>query len=62
MAGGGIGRVAADADVEAIASLLMGACFQQGFLRYFEGGPGGPDVTDSVAETLVHPLLPALLP
>jgi len=32
-----LGRIAADTDFEAVASLLVGACFQQAFLWSFEG-------------------------
>ncbi|GAA2407370.1 TetR/AcrR family transcriptional regulator [Actinomadura vinacea] len=54
------GRIAAGADPEAIASLFMGACFQQGFLHYFAHGPDGPAIPESDARALVAPLLPAL--
>ncbi|MFD0687013.1 TetR/AcrR family transcriptional regulator [Actinomadura fibrosa] len=55
-------RVAADADVASVAALLMGACFQQGFLHYFAEGTDGPDLPESAAADLVRPVLPALLP
>ncbi|WP_067478015.1 TetR/AcrR family transcriptional regulator [Actinomadura hibisca] len=55
-----LGRIGAAADPEALAALLMGACFQQGFLHYFTAGPDGPDVPESVAADLVDALLPAL--
>ncbi|WP_129841279.1 TetR/AcrR family transcriptional regulator [Streptomyces sp. RFCAC02] len=54
-----LGRVAPGADPAAGAALLMGACFQQAFLRYFEGGP---DIPEEAAAALVRGLLPALLP
>ncbi|MFE9451874.1 TetR/AcrR family transcriptional regulator [Streptomyces sp. NPDC006739] len=54
-----LGRVSTDSTPEAAAALLMGACFQQAFLRYFGGGP---DFTESAAADLVRGLLPALLP
>ncbi|TDD89560.1 TetR/AcrR family transcriptional regulator [Actinomadura rubrisoli] len=57
----GLGRVAAGADTDAVAALLMGACFQQGFLHYFAEGLDGPDLPVSAAEDLVRPVLPALL-
>jgi AcrR family transcriptional regulator len=53
------GRVSASANPHTIAALLLGACFQQAFLRYFHGGP---DFTKSAASDLVHGLLPALQP
>jgi len=58
----GLGRVAAGADTAAVAALLMGACFQQGFLHYFEEGDEGPDLPESVARDLVRPVLAELLP
>ncbi|MBE1535255.1 TetR/AcrR family transcriptional regulator [Actinomadura algeriensis] len=58
----GLGRVAADADTGAAAALLIGACFQQGFLRYFTEGADTPDPPESHARDLVRPLLPSLLP
>jgi hypothetical protein len=54
-----LGRVSPDADPDAIAALLMGACFQQAFLGVFMDGP---DFPESVAADLVRPLLPALRP
>ncbi|WP_165978390.1 TetR/AcrR family transcriptional regulator [Actinomadura darangshiensis] len=58
----GLGRVAAGADTGAVAALLMGACFQQGFLHYFAEGDGGPDLPESFARELVRPVLAELLP
>ncbi|MFI0349691.1 helix-turn-helix domain-containing protein [Actinomadura sp. 9N407] len=55
-----LGRVGAAADPDAVAALLMGACFQQGFLRYFADGPDGPDIPESEALPLLAPLLPHL--
>ncbi|MFE6860225.1 hypothetical protein [Nocardia sp. NPDC057668] len=49
-----LGRVSADTDADAIAALLMGACFQQGFLRYVADDPEAPR---SAAVALVRPLL-----
>ncbi|QKG26605.1 TetR/AcrR family transcriptional regulator [Actinomadura verrucosospora] len=57
-----LGRVAAGADTAAAAALLMGGCFQQGFLHYFAAAPDAPDLPESAAAGLVRPLLPALLP
>lgn len=57
-----LGRVAEDADTRAVAALLMGACFQQGFLHYFVEGETGPDLPESFARGLVRPVLPVLLP
>lgn len=57
-----LGRVASGADTAAVAALLVGACFQQGFLLYFAEGADTPDPPESRARDLVRPLLPALLP
>jgi AcrR family transcriptional regulator len=54
-----LGRVAAGADPEATAALLMGACFQQGFLAYFAGGTEAPK---ALADKLVAALMPTLRP
>jgi AcrR family transcriptional regulator len=58
----GLGRVAAGADAQAVAALLMGACFQQGFLHYFAEGDDGPDLPESFARGLVRPVLAEVLP
>ncbi|MFD0532634.1 TetR/AcrR family transcriptional regulator C-terminal domain-containing protein [Actinomadura luteofluorescens] len=57
-----LGRVAASADTRAAAALLMGACFQQGFLLYFAEGEEAPDHPEPFARDLVRPVLPELLP
>ncbi|GAA2579214.1 TetR/AcrR family transcriptional regulator [Actinomadura fulvescens] len=57
-----IGRVSPGADSQVMAALLMGACFQQGFLHYVREGVDGGDIPESLAVTLVHGLLPVLLP
>ncbi|MBW8480979.1 TetR/AcrR family transcriptional regulator [Actinomadura parmotrematis] len=54
-----LGRVAAGADPAAAAALLLGACFQQGFLAYVAEDP---PASEEAAAALVAPLLPALLP
>ncbi|KAB2343066.1 TetR/AcrR family transcriptional regulator [Actinomadura rudentiformis] len=57
-----IGRVSPDADIPVMAALLMGACFQQGFLHYVREGVDGEEIPKSLAESLVHGLLPVLAP
>ncbi|MDH6143213.1 AcrR family transcriptional regulator [Kitasatospora sp. GP30] len=52
-----LGRVRAAADAEAAAALLLGACFQQGFLRYFHQDG---DFPAGAAADLVAGLLPLL--
>jgi AcrR family transcriptional regulator len=55
------GRVRADADPDAAAALLVGACFQEAFLRYYANGPGAAaaprDRAAALARTVVQPLL-----
>jgi hypothetical protein len=46
------GRIKADADVEAVASLLLGACFQQAFLATFEEREPA-EIADRLADTLL---------
>lgn len=54
------GRVRADADVEAVARLLVGAALHQAFLVAFWGD--GPVQEPGLGERLVAQVLPALLP
>ena len=54
-----LGRVAGAADPASAAALLMGACFQQGFLAYFDGRA---DLPKSAAAGLVAALMPSLRP
>jgi len=55
------GRVRREADPAAAAALLVGACFQEAFLRYYAHGPGAEaaprDRAESLARTVVEPLL-----
>ncbi|TNC28483.1 TetR/AcrR family transcriptional regulator [Amycolatopsis alkalitolerans] len=51
-----LGRLPRTADPDAMAALLLGACFQQAFLIAFEGEP--PAGLDTLARSLVRPLLP----
>lgn len=55
-----LGRVAADADPDAAAALLAGACFQQAFLRYFAAGAEAPPAPDTLATTLARTLTRAV--
>ncbi|WP_052745715.1 TetR/AcrR family transcriptional regulator [Allosalinactinospora lopnorensis] len=47
------GRISRDADPEAVASLLFGACLQRSFLRHFSGEPA-PEEFATTASTLVR--------
>lgn len=58
----GLGRVAADADPDAAAALLAGACFQQAFLRYYAGGAAAAAASDEVATALTRTLIRAVAP
>lgn len=55
-----LGRVAADADPDACASLLVGACFQQAFLRYYAHGPDAAPAPRAHAEALVRVVVRAI--
>jgi len=55
-----LGRVAADADPDAAAALLAGACFQQAFLRYFAEGAEAAPSPDALATTLARTLTRSL--
>lgn len=56
-----LGRIVPDADTGACASLLVGACFQEAFLRYYAHGVDAPAAPRAFAEGLagavVRPLL-----
>ncbi|WP_037315122.1 TetR/AcrR family transcriptional regulator [Amycolatopsis orientalis] len=55
-----LGRIRADADLEASASLLLGACFQYAFLASFEDRDPAPAELDEWAERLTKTLVVAL--
>ncbi|GAA4611256.1 TetR/AcrR family transcriptional regulator [Actinoallomurus liliacearum] len=55
-----LGRIAADANLDAAAALLAGACFQQAFFRYFAEGPDAKPVPDATVTALSGTLLRAL--
>ncbi len=60
-----LGRLRGDANPQAAADLLLGACFQRVFLRHFLGtdAPAGADGTEEhFARDNVHTLLVGLLP
>ncbi|MET7301536.1 helix-turn-helix domain-containing protein [Embleya sp. NPDC005575] len=45
------GRIDPDADPDAAAALLLGACYQRAFLRHFMGVEDGPTVAEFAAST-----------
>jgi AcrR family transcriptional regulator len=49
-----LGRIAPDADPDAAASLLVGACFQEAFLRYYAEGPDAAAAPRAHAEALAR--------
>jgi AcrR family transcriptional regulator len=53
-----LGRLNADVDPDAAASLLLGACFQQAFLATFRGTP--PPTDDATVSALVTTLMAGL--
>jgi AcrR family transcriptional regulator len=55
-----LGRIRADADLEASASLLLGACFQYAFLASFEDREPASGELDEWAERLAGTLVAAL--
>jgi AcrR family transcriptional regulator len=55
-----LGRIPADADPDAAASLLIGACFQQAFFLYYAGGPAAAPAPDETALALARTVARAL--
>ncbi|WP_433184974.1 TetR/AcrR family transcriptional regulator [Actinoallomurus sp. CA-150999] len=55
-----LGRIAPDTDPDAAAALLVGACFQQAFLRYFAEGPSAKPLPDETVSALSATLVRAL--
>lgn len=49
-----LGRIAPDADTDASASLLVGACFQEAYLRYYAHGVDAPAAPRAFAEGLAR--------
>ncbi len=57
-----LGRVDARADAEAAAALLVGACFQQAFFRYFAAGAAAEPASDETAAALAGAVGRLLVP
>ena len=55
-----LGRIPAAADPDALAALLLGACFQHAFLRQFAEPNSAAPAPEEVAKSLVGALLPAI--
>ncbi|MGW6912863.1 TetR/AcrR family transcriptional regulator [Kitasatospora sp. NPDC054939] len=56
----GLGRITADADPDAAAALLVGACFHEAFLRHYTEGPTAAPAPRKRAEALVRAVLAPL--
>ena len=52
-----LGRISEDADPDSSAALLIGACFQEAFLRYYAQGPDADSAPRSQAEALARALV-----
>jgi hypothetical protein len=57
-----LGRVREDADPEAAAAMLLGACFQRAFLRQFLAEEVDPAREERFAEDVVGTLMTSLSP
>jgi AefR-like transcriptional repressor, C-terminal domain len=57
-----LGRVREDADPEAAAAMLLGACFQRAFLRQFLAEEVDPEREERFAEEVVGTLMRSLSP
>ncbi len=57
-----LGRVREDADPEAAAAMLLGACFQRAFFESFSGEGGVPAHGEDFAEGIVRTLMLSLSP
>ncbi|MEU2393400.1 TetR/AcrR family transcriptional regulator [Streptomyces sp. NPDC007369] len=56
-----LGRVGEHADPDAAAALLVGACFQEAFLRYYAQGPAAEAAPRSRAKALARAVVGPLL-
>ena len=57
-----LGRVRPDADPQAAAALLLGACLQHAFLDHFTDQPPTEEATNHFAAALAHTLMEGLTP
>ncbi|TDC74097.1 TetR/AcrR family transcriptional regulator [Streptomyces hainanensis] len=55
------GRIAEDADPDAVAALLVGSCFMEAFLRCYAEGPDAAPAPRSRAESLARAVVAPLL-
>jgi hypothetical protein len=57
-----IGRVREDADPEAVAAMVLGACYQRAFFGSFLGEDVPAEGEESFVEGIVQTLMPSLSP
>jgi hypothetical protein len=57
-----LGRVREDADPEAAAALVLGACYQRAFFRSYLGEDVPAEGEEGFVESIVQTLMPSLSP
>jgi AcrR family transcriptional regulator len=57
-----LGRVRKDADVEAAAAMVLGACYQRAFFRSYLGEDVPTEGEEGFVESIVQTLMPSLSP
>ena len=57
-----LGRVRKDADPEAEAALILGACYQRAFFRSYLGEDVPAEGEEGFVESIVQTLMPSLSP
>ena len=57
-----LGRVREDTDPEAVAAMLLGACYQRAFFRSFLGEDVPTGGEEGFVEGIVQTLMPSLSP
>jgi hypothetical protein len=57
-----LGRVRKDADVEAAAAMVLGACYQRAFFRSYLGEDVPAEGEEGFVESIVQTLMPSLSP
>ena len=57
-----LGRVRKDADFEAVAAMVLGACYQRAFFRSYLGEDVPAEGEEGFVEGIVQTLMPSLSP
>ena len=57
-----LGRVREDADPEAVAAMVLGACYQRAFFRSYFGEDAPAEGEEGFVESIVQTLMPSLSP